>query len=151
MNVAESQALLADALDRLGSTLDADVRDRRRRDAEARERDPEFRAELEAKRHPLRKWPFAAVVRGIPELAEAFQTKVPGNFFTVIEGRVEVPCPCKGATVYPALEPAPCPAAERTDCPRWYVFDGEDVRVAFSPRGGAPTPQDDEPIEQTSA
>lgn len=150
MNAAESQAMLAEALDRLGRTLDADVRDRRRRDAEARERDPEFQAELEAKRRPLRKWPFAAVVRGIPELAGAFQTKVPGNFFTISEGRVEVPCPCKGATVFPALTPSPCPAAERTGCPRWYVFDGEDVRVAFSPRGGAPTPQD-EPVEQTSA
>lgn len=141
---------LAAALERLAGVLEVDVRNRRSRDWDRKYRDPEFVAEVEAKRRPLRKMPFGAFVHRIPELAEAFTVKVPGNFWTHMEGRVEVPCPCKGATVHPTEWPAPCPAAERTSCPRWYLFDGEDVRVAFSPRGGAPTPQDDE-VEQPSA
>lgn len=139
---------LAAALERFAAVLDRDVTDRRLRDAAARDADPGFRAELAARRRPLRKMPFGAFVNQIPEIASAFEVKVPGNFWTISEGRVEVPCPCKGATVYPTQWPAPCPAAERTGCQRWYVFDGENVRVAFSPKGGAPTPQEDEPDPQ---
>lgn len=141
---------LAAALDRLAGAVERDASDRRKRDWDRKYSDPEFVAEVEARRRPLRKMPFGAFVRNIPELAETFTVTVPGNFWTQIEGRVEVPCPCKGATVHPTEWPAPCPAAERTSCPRWYLFDGENVRVAFSPRGGAPTPQDDE-VEQPSA
>lgn len=141
---------LAESLERLAGVLEADVRGRKQRDLDRRYSEPEFVAELEARRRPLRKMPFGAFVRNVPELAETFITKVPGNFWTVIEGRVEVPCPCKGATVHPTPWPAPCPAAERTGCPRWYLFDGEDIRVAFSPRGGAPVPQDDDLIEHSS-
>lgn len=121
---------VADELERLGrSWRRSQLRD-----------DPLLVAEAEARGRPLRKPPFAAYARGIPELAEAFQTKVPTNFWTTVEGRHEVACPC-GNTPAVTTFPAPCGSAE---CPRWYVYDERDVRVAFSPKGGAPVPQDDE-------
>lgn len=132
-------------LDRSIAGLDAALRDvTRERHLDrlrAEYEDPEFRANLEAHRAPLRSaFSFAAVARGIPEMAEAFQTKVPSNFWSMMEGRLDVLCPCK-AIPHPGIFPEPCPGEE---CPRWYVYDGRDVRVAFSPRGGAPVPQDDE-------
>lgn len=135
---------LAGALERMTEVAEGLLQDRRRAAMEAHWEAPEARAEREAKRRPLRKMPFGAFVRSIPDIAEAFVTKVPGNFWAYNEGLVTVPCPCKGATVYPRQWPAPCPAAESTGCPRWYLFDGEDVRVAFSPVGGAPSPQDED-------
>lgn len=132
---------LASAIEALASVAAGYRRDRIQERRDALRADPEMQAEFEAKRRPLRKMPFAAFVPQIPEIAEAFRVKVPGNFWSVTEGRIDVPCPCKGATVNPTSWPAPCPAVERTGCPRWYVFDGRDVRVAFSPRGGEPTPQ----------
>ena len=131
---------LAAAIGALAGAVDAVRRDRREERLEARYSDPAFLAEQEARRRPLRKMPFGAFVAGIPDLAEAFQAKVPGNFWTVIEGEVQVPCPCKGGIAAPRRWPEPCPAAERTGCPRWYVYDGRDVRVAFSPRGTEPVP-----------
>lgn len=141
---------LADAIGNLADVAEHFRQDRAAERREARYTDPELVAEFESKRRPLRKMPFGAFVRNIPDIAEAFRVKVPSNFWTDFEGRVEVPCPCKGATIHPTQWPAPCPAADRTGCPRWYLYDGENVRVAFSPKGGAPTPQPDE-IEHPSA
>lgn len=134
---------LAAALERLADVLGRDVSDRRQRDRDAKYADPEFQAELEALRRPLRKMPFGAFVRSVPGLGEAFAVKVPSNFWALNEGVVDVSCPCS-ALPHPDQWPAPCPGAERNGCPRWYLFDGENVRVAFSPRGGAPAPQDDD-------
>lgn len=134
---------LAEALERLAGVLERDVHDRHRRDLDAKYSDPGFLAEIEARRRPLRKIPFGAFVSRIPDLAAAFQVKVPGQFWALMEGRVDVACPC-GATPHPGDWPEACPGAEHNACPRWYVFDGEDVRVAFSPPRGTPVPVDDD-------
>lgn len=146
--MSADSATLAAAIDRLAAATEADARERREAAQRARHENPEFRADLEALRRPLRKMPFGAFVSRIPELADTFEVVVPTNFWSLMEGRIDVACPC-GATPHPGEWPAPCYGVEGKDCPRWYVYDGRDVRVAFSPKGGAPVPQDDD--ESSSA
>lgn len=129
---------LAVAIDRLAAAQERDTIERRARDNRA-----VTEAGYAARRRPLRKMPFAAFIPRIPELAEVLQLKVPTSFWANTGSEIDVACPC-GATPHPGEYPAPCPGA---DCPRWYVYDGRDVRVAFSPRGGAPVPEDPEVLE----
>lgn len=149
MSRTDEAAKLGDAIDNLAEITKALRDDRRRERTDERYADPEFQAEIAAKRRPLRKMPFAAFVRAVPDLGAAFQTKVPSNFWSLMgaeEGRaarIDVLCPC-GATPHPVDYPSPCPGAERNACPRWYLYDARDVRVAFSPPRGAPTPQPEE-------
>lgn len=133
---------LAAALDRFATATERLVRQQELTRSDARDADPVRQAEHAALRRPLRKLPFGSWVRGVPGLGAIFETKVPVRFWATSEGRIDVCCPC-GATPHPDAWPEPCTGAEHHSCPRWYLFDGRDVRVAFSPKGGAPTPEEE--------
>lgn len=103
----------------------------RRREIREHTSSPEFLAEMEAQRNPLRPISAQAFVRAAPFVyAGAFDAAVPPEFYVQVDdGSYLVACPCAtehrvGRRGYPS-------AAE---CGRYFMYDGEELRVAFSPR-----------------
>lgn len=106
-------------------------RRQRQREAEERFRSPAFRAELRAKQSPLRPFSPEAFIRAAPEtFVEAFKGRVPDEFWTQVdEGKFAVACPC-GVDHVVDGRGYPTSAV----CGRYFLYDGEALLVAFSPR-----------------
>lgn len=70
------------------------------------------------------------MVRHVPVLQIAYKQEVPAEYTEISRELARVNCPC-GAVVelLPATMEA-CPGPEESDCPRFYLFTGETVRVA---------------------
>lgn len=128
---------LAEAVERLARAAELQLQatreqiaDARRREAQARHATPEFQAEMEAIRRPLRKFSAAAFVRAAPQVyGEAFGSAVPGEFFTqVADGTYLVACPCGTDHV---VDGRGYPSG--AECGRTFMYDGDNLRVAFTP------------------
>lgn len=138
MSKALSEALnrLADVAElQLQATREQMARDSRR-DMQERMSRPEFRAEFAAKQRPLRPMGAAAIYRGIPGLGSLFTGRVPPEFFTQTSAELlTVCCPCGGEHEV-GLRGFP----HAGGCGRYFMYDGEEVRVAFTPEPEAVEP-----------
>lgn len=107
----------------------------------ARQREPRFAAEIEARRRPLRHTRFGSVLVH-PPLAVPFERTIPGAFWSqTADQEAEVSCPCKEVAVLALAVPKVC------SCERAYLYTGREVRVAFSPLGVDAVPEPDpEPV-----
>ena len=121
----EAMDLFRDAIERQSVTLAAlaapELERQRRRDDRA------LRVAADPRPRRMTFWTFAA---SIPGLAALFDTVVPQNLWALVDdGEAELPCPCAEVIHLPAGRPVECA------CGRFFVFDGDEIRVAFSPRG----------------
>lgn len=73
-------------------------------------------------------------------LLENFSRKIPSGAWAEVDaGTAEIACPCGEECLVQRAIPRMCDEAaagddpEKARCPRAYLWDGEDVRVAFSP------------------
>lgn len=73
-------------------------------------------------------------------LLENFSRKIPAGAWVEVEsGAAEIACPCGEECLVQMAVPKMCDEAaagdepEKARCPRAYLWDGADVRVAFSP------------------
>ena len=119
----EAIDLFRDAIERQTVTLNAlaepELERRRRRQDRA--------LAIAADPRP-RRMTFWTIARSIPGLAELFDTVVPQNLWALAgDGEAELPCPCGEAIHLPEGRPVEC------SCGRFFVFDGDEIRVAFSP------------------
>lgn len=119
----------------------------RRRDAEDRREEERQREKNRpgSRRPDLFKIPFQTYMQAAPQLAQAFSRTIPPEFWALdSDDAAVISCPC-GATPTAKQGVAEwCGASdwveedrerdpERDGCGRAYLFDGENVRVAFSP------------------
>ena len=75
-----------------------------------------------------RRMTFWTIARSIPGLVDLFDTVVPQNLWALVDdGEAELPCPCGEEIHLPEGRPVEC------SCGRFFVFDGDEIRVAFSP------------------
>ena len=75
-----------------------------------------------------RRMTFWTIARSIPGLAELFDTVVPENLWALVdEGEADASVPVRGGHSPPRGPPG------GVRCGRFFVFDGDEIRVAFSP------------------
>jgi hypothetical protein len=73
----------------------------------------------------LAKFGFVQCLRAVPHLHEQFLTRIPPEFWTLVEeGVAEVCCPCGHSPRVPYAIPTAC------ECNRWFLYEGRGVRVA---------------------
>jgi hypothetical protein len=119
----EAMLLFTDAIDRQSELLRALAEP----ELERRRRGQDRALAVAADPRP-RRMTFWTIARSIPGLAELFDTVVPANLWALVDdGEAELPCPCGEAIHLPAGRPVEC------SCGRFFVFDGDEIRVAFSP------------------
>ena len=119
----EAIDLFRDAIERQTLTLDVLAEPERERRRQRQDRAMAIAADPRPRRMTF--WTF---VRTIPGLAELFDTVVPQNLWALVDdGEAELPCPCGEEIHLPEGRPIEC------ECGRFFVFDGDEIRVAFSP------------------
>lgn len=122
----EALSLLADAIDRQSVALEPIAAEHERR----------RRAELDraiVNQTPPQRMSFFRIAGGVAGLAALFDTVVPPDFWTLVDAHtVEISCPCGESPSAPMGRPVECA------CERFFVYDGDDVKVAFSPREKPP-------------
>ena len=121
----EAMDLFRDAIERQTVTLNALAEPELERRRQRQDRALAIAADPRPRRMT-----FWTIARSIPGLAELFDTVVPQNLWALVDdGEAELPCPCGDDIHLPAGRPVECA------CGRFFVFDGDEIRVAFSPRG----------------
>lgn len=121
----EAVDLFREAIDRQTLVLDVLAEPERERLRRRQERALAIAGDSRPRRMTF--WTF---VRTIPGLAALFDTVVPQNLWALVDdGEAELPCPCGEDIHLPEGRPVEC------SCGRFFVFDGDEIRVAFSPRG----------------
>ena len=119
----EAMDLFRDAIDRQSELLRALAEPELERRRERHDRALAIAADPRPRRMT-----FWTIARSIPGLAELFDTVVPQNLWALVDdGEAELPCPCGEDIHLPAGRPVEC------SCGRFFVFDGDEIRVAFSP------------------
>lgn len=92
-----------------------------------------------SRREGPRRLTFDVMCAAVPGLASQFKTRVPAAFWAqeVRKDRERpvavVSCPCGGEPVAEMGVPTGCEGCERV-----YVYDGDHVHVAFSPKAPSP-------------
>jgi hypothetical protein len=76
----------------------------------------------------LRKIPFARVMLLNYGMHRIFEREVPGEFWALDDDNAMVSCPCGETPCVPFESVAMC------ECERGYLYDGQAVKVAFSPK-----------------
>lgn len=120
--------------ERIADALEVLARDVRRRERRVREESWAERALqriTRADQQQPRRLNIADFARAIPGYMDLWLTKIPPEFWSLDGDEVTVACPCGGSPVAKLGEPTLC---KGWGCPRAYVFDGQHVRVAFSPK-----------------
>lgn len=70
------------------------------------------------------------MVRHVPILQLAFKVQVPDQFLELSRELARVHCPCGAIVELLPAEISICHGPEDGDCPRFYLYTGETVRVA---------------------
>lgn len=79
-----------------------------------------------------RKVDLLSLMRALPQIAVQFQRKIPDEFWTLAgDDEVTVCCPCGHSPDATRMLPVQC------DCDRWFLYDGDVVRVARYPAADA--------------
>lgn len=115
------------ALEQTAAAVRRELSWARRERAIERRDTPEWRAEIEACRLPLRPLALTSVLR-MPALAIPFTRLVPAEYWHgVRRGVVQLACLCGAKTMLEVTVPTACSGAE---CERWFLATGTTVRVA---------------------
>lgn len=67
---------------------------------------------------------FVAFCRAMPQIAVQFRRMIPSSFWIVDGDVAEVSCPCGHTPRIEHMIPHEC------DCDRFFLYDGQNVRVA---------------------
>lgn len=92
-----------------------------------REREEEAERRRRGYRTEPRRLDFLTMAQAVPGLAEQFSRRVPPEFWNLDRRVAVIACPCGEEPAAEFAVPATC------ECGRAYLYDGECVRVAFSP------------------
>lgn len=145
--MSETLERIADVLERIEERQQHQSLAERTREEECREQ--ERRSRIGADTGEPRQLSIVPVANAIPGLLQNFSRRIPGVAWAEVDdGVVEIACPCGGECRVQITVPRMCDRAAAGDhpetarCPRAYLYDGRDVRVAFSPHPqSTPNPQ----------
>lgn len=131
---------MAAAAERLADVAEQRLEWERRRERRAEEAASRaFQDRIGARRDMPRRLSFVMMADGVPGLATQFSRTIPAEFWSLDGSTATIACPCGEE---PRSEDG-CPIV--CACERAYLYDGQDVRVAFGPNH-EPAPEDtDEP------
>jgi hypothetical protein len=138
---AERQAT---ALEGLVDLWRRDRRERARAEIERREEERRRKALEQGYVSEPKHLSFLACATAVPGLASIFSRKIPPEFWSQDGSAAVIACPCGGEPVSELGVATFCGASdwidedrerdnERDGCGRAYLYDGQVVRVAFSP------------------